>query len=52
VDKFKSNSIKWKVAFMNSKINSHPQSKKIKTENLGRFILQLKADDLYAEYED
>jgi hypothetical protein len=39
------------MAFMSSNINSHPQSKKIKTENLERFILQHKADELYGEYE-
>jgi hypothetical protein len=52
INKFKSKPIQWKIAFLNSNINGHPQNNKIKKENVERFILQLKTDDLFAEFED
>jgi hypothetical protein len=50
--KFKVKPLQWKIAFLNSNINGHPQSKEIKEENVERFILQLKVDNLFAELED
>jgi hypothetical protein len=51
IGKYNHKSIQWKITFLNSNINSHPHSETIKRENVERFILNLKADDLYAELE-
>jgi hypothetical protein len=52
VGKAKHKTLQWKVAFLNSDINSKPQSDNIKKENVERFIDKLKDDDLFEEVEE
>jgi hypothetical protein len=41
IGKFNQKSVQWKITFLNSNINSRPQSETIKKENIERFILKL-----------
>jgi hypothetical protein len=44
--------VQWKIAFLNSDINSKPQNENIKKDNVERFIVKLKKEDLFEELEE